>query len=264
MRVGVHLLKRIPMDFEPSDSVAFVRSKIQRLFLEQLRKQGEDDLDEVDVTLLFQGEVLEDSQTLAEANVTANATLFVLSQSLAEIHGKHSGVFSVRKAFEDLAQSGLSGADAEAQALKNAPPFSLFCNIQELGELGAGWVLFFHFVRFLGILCVVLFALQLPSYFVFRSFPEEALESWRNHSHTKRDHPISWDYITAGNTGPHGSDACWCRARQGSAMMCENTAWVFDSILIHTYPQTEIVKGEKNLQIARDCENQPGGTLDYA
>ena len=79
-----------------------------------------------------------------------------------------------------------------------------------------------------------------------------------------RDHPISWDYITAGNTGPHGSDACWCRARQGSAMMCENTAWVFDSILIHTYPQTEIVKGEKNLQIARDCENQPGGTLDYA
>lgn len=209
MRVGVHLLKRIPMDFEPSDSVAFVRSKIQRLFLEQLRKQGEDDLDEVDVTLLFQGEVLEDSQTLAEANVTANATLFVLSQSLAEIHGKHSGVFSVRKAFEDLAQSGLSGADAEAQALKNAPPFSLFCNIQELGELGAGWVLFFHFVRFLGILCVVLFALQLPSYFVFRSFPEEALESWRNHSHTKRDPPISWDYITAGNTGPHGSDACW-------------------------------------------------------
>ena len=27
-------------------------------------------------------------------------------------------------------------------------------------------------VRFLGILCLVLFALQLPSYLVFRSFPE--------------------------------------------------------------------------------------------
>eukprot|EP00434_Breviolum_minutum_P013045 symbB.v1.2.011493.t1/scaffold768.1/size164025/6 len=103
----------------------------------------------------------------------------------------------------------MSGPEAEAQALKNAPAFSLFCNIQDLGELGTGWVLFFHFVRFLGLMCVLLFALQLPSYFVFRSFPEEALESWRNYSYTKRDQPINWDYITAGNTGPNGADTSW-------------------------------------------------------
>ncbi|CAJ1449604.1 unnamed protein product [Effrenium voratum] len=209
MRVGIHVLKRTLMDLEPTDTVEQVKSKLERVFLQQLEKQGEEEVEEVDVTLTFQGEVLQDNVTLAEAGVREGSTLFVLSRKLAEVHGKHSGVYHVRRAFEELAESGLSGPDAEQQALKTAPPFSLFCNIQDLGELGAGWVLFFHFVRALGLLCLLFFVLQLPSYFTFRSFDPEELTSWRNHTGTSRDRPISWDYITAGNTGPNGADSPW-------------------------------------------------------
>eukprot|EP00913_Durusdinium_trenchii_P019173 g18019.t1 len=192
MRIGVQLLKRMPMDFEPSETIARVKSKLESIFLDQLKKQGEEDVDEAQgrkKRMRLPPQVVsernrfrkrpEEEQTLASAGLVENSTLVVLSRTLAEVHGKHSGVFSVRKAFEELAQSGHTGPEAEIQALKTAPPFSIFCNLQELGELGAG------------------------------SFPEEALESWRNFTHTKRDRPIRWDYITAGNTGPQGADSSW-------------------------------------------------------
>ncbi|CAE7250424.1 HERC4 [Symbiodinium natans] len=186
-----------------------VKSKLEGIFLQQLQKQGEEDVTEVDITLTFNDRVLQDEETLQGAGVTENATITALSRKLAEVHGHHSGVFSVRKAFEELAELGESTAEKELQALNQAPPFSLFCNIQELGELGAGWVLFFHFVQFLGFLCIFLFVLQLPSYFVFRAATPEDLASWRNHTGTKRDQPISFDWITAGNVGPHGASSSW-------------------------------------------------------
>lgn len=209
MRVFIEVLNKTPMSFEPSDTISVVKSRLEGLFLQQLQKQGEEDVTEVDVTLTFQDRVLEDEETLQGAGITENATITALSRKLAEVHGYHSGVFSVRKAFEELAELGETSAEKEVQALNKAPPFSLFCNIQDLGELGAGWVLFFHFVQFLGALCIFLFLLQLPSYFLFRAGTPEDLASWRNHTGTRRDQPISFDLITAGNVGPHGTASPW-------------------------------------------------------
>ena len=73
----------------------------------------------MDLTLLFEGEVLEEHLTLESAGLRENSTLVVLSRTLAEIHGEHSGVYSVRRAFEDLAGSGLSGHAAEQQATRD-------------------------------------------------------------------------------------------------------------------------------------------------
>lgn len=197
------------MNVEPTDTVKSTKDKLEDLILKNAEKQGED-LTEVDLTFTFKDVgVLEDEQTLEAYGIVAGSIINVLSQKLAEVHAEKSGVFCVRQAFKNLAQKGLSGPEAEAEALSHAPPFPLMCDVSDLGELGAGWVLFFRFVQFLGCLCVGLFLLQLPAYFTYMSFDRNDLLLWKNHTYVKRDKPISWDYITAGNTGPEGADSYW-------------------------------------------------------
>lgn len=208
MRINFNLKSKIPMDVEPTDTVKATRDKLEAMILKNLEKQGED-ITEVDLTLTFKDVVLEEEQTLEACGIVEGSIIHVLSQTLAQLHAAKSGVFCVRQAFKDLAKKGIAGPEAEAEALSHAPLFPLMCDVNDLGELGAGWVLFFRFVQFLGCLCVVLFVLQLPAFFSYRSFDRSDLLLWKNHTYVRKDKPISWDYITAGNTGPEGDASYW-------------------------------------------------------
>eukprot|EP00933_Yihiella_yeosuensis_P021944 TRINITY_DN17290_c0_g1_i1.p1 TRINITY_DN17290_c0_g1~~TRINITY_DN17290_c0_g1_i1.p1 ORF type:complete len:961 (+),score=172.07 TRINITY_DN17290_c0_g1_i1:138-2885(+) len=104
---------------------------------------------------------------------------------------------------------------AESEVLNNCPQFQLNCDIGDLGELGAGWVLFFHFVRSLGLLCVILFAVQLPAFFHYTSMDKSYIDKWSDVPKYPKNHSINFWYVTVGNTGPDreglktGTDSVW-------------------------------------------------------
>mmetsp|Transcript_76473 Transcript_76473/g.137983 ORF Transcript_76473/g.137983 Transcript_76473/m.137983 type:complete len:1003 (-) Transcript_76473:22-3030(-) len=206
MRILIELLKKFPLDVQPTDTGSDVKERIRDILFKQMAKKGEDVTD-IDVTLVFRGVKLDDGISLEASGVTQGATLTLLSRALAEVHGRHSGVTSVKQAFRELAKKGDAGEGAETDALSNCKPFGLLCDVSELGELGTGWVLFFHFVRSLGLLCLLLFVVQLPALFHYRSFGSEPITLWSNQTADKKSAPISASFLTVGNTGPEGSES---------------------------------------------------------
>jgi hypothetical protein len=206
LRVNVTILQKVSFDMDLRDTIG----KLRRLVVKNIIDTY--DLDDPGVYLHFNGHSLDDdSATLQEAGISNGAAVTAVSEELAVLCGSRANVTSVKAAFKHLATSGDSGAEAESMALeKHCKPFGMSCDTMDLGELAAGWPLFFDFIKFVFALCIVLLLCQVPAVITFMSGDPDGLTKWP----AAQPAPVgtsakmvSRGFMSAGNLGPGGSSS---------------------------------------------------------
>jgi len=247
MRLIVRLIQPFPFQAEPQETVGQLRERLRAHLVSLLEKQhGRGDEDRAPLTVpdvvsllcccggrpdsqtldlhLSSGGValLDDGATLAAAGLKDGSEVTVLSRALAARHGESEGVRCVNGAFRALAaKGGAVTAGAEELALKNSTPFPLTCSSRELGELGAGWPLFFEFVCYLVFLCLALCLAHAPALALYGSFDEANLQGWVVDA-TEQQSMVAHSSLTAGNTGPDGTSSltpCVCALASVALML---------------------------------------------
>lgn len=223
----VRLIQFFMFPAEADETVGQLKERLQKHIEELLRKQhgetpppvrtipgvlgsvccpGARAKDGLDLHLSYEGEPLtDDGKTLAQVGLKEDSELVVLSRVLAERHGASQGVTCLNEAFSGLAKSGEAGVRAEELALINSKPFPLNCSIRALGELGAGWPLFFEFVAFLALIAVALLVFHLPALFLYGFSGKDGLEKWPAADGNRT--MVEFGYLTVGNLGPSGSQS---------------------------------------------------------
>eukprot|EP00929_Paragymnodinium_shiwhaense_P104987 TRINITY_DN69842_c0_g1_i1.p1 TRINITY_DN69842_c0_g1~~TRINITY_DN69842_c0_g1_i1.p1 ORF type:complete len:1148 (+),score=279.66 TRINITY_DN69842_c0_g1_i1:66-3446(+) len=203
IRLITLLNERQPVTIEQEGSVGELRALV---------RQAHGISDDQDVHLYFnRAALMDDSQGLTAAGIGPGSLITILSKALAEEHGKNSHVRSVKSAFEDLKEIGEDG-DAERKALLMTEPFDMNCSIYELSELGAGWVLFFEFILFLIVLCIVCFLIQMPALITWSRMNNLHLWSGADRNATNNG-MVTRAFMSSGNAGPDGLDSPvpgWC------------------------------------------------------
>lgn len=245
MRLIVRLIQPFPFQAEPQETVGQLRERLRSYLANLLESQhgdegqasltapdvvgslcccgGRPDSRELDLHLSSGGQaLLDDGATLAIAGLKDGSEVTILSQALASRHGESEGVRSVNGAFRELAaKGGIATAGAEELALKNSKQFPLTCSSRTLGELGAGWPLFFEFVCYLAALCLAMCLAQVPALVLFGSFDEASLQGWVVNA-TEQQSMVAHSMLTAGNTGPDGTSSlipCVCAIVSAALML---------------------------------------------
>mmetsp|Transcript_19012 Transcript_19012/g.34346 ORF Transcript_19012/g.34346 Transcript_19012/m.34346 type:complete len:1054 (+) Transcript_19012:274-3435(+) len=199
MIVYIEVLQRYPLEVQAYTSF----EDLCCLIVWKLRSaQGVSGVHPENIYLFFAGVIMsvqtgQAGVSLEELGLYNGASLYMISTEYAEWCRDRAYVRSVGAAFEEA----YGGSASEVAVLDATKPFDMCCPYMELGELGAGWPLFFELLIVLMGLSAILLVCQLPSLLLFALQPSDAIDEW------PAETSVSSYWLSAGNTGPDGSDS---------------------------------------------------------